>query len=176
MNISSYEAKIEVTVQSNKNENKYKLSQKYSKENGAKQEILEPSNIQGVQTTMQDGKLEIKNSKLGLSTILENYQYMTENALWLSSFINDYKNSSQKGIKEENGEYIMETKVKDANNYTSCKKLYIDKNTNKPTKMLIQDKNNKTLIYILYNEIKFDSLSKEEVLAFKLENLNSNDL
>lgn len=46
---------------------------------------------------------------------------MTENALWLSSFINDYKNSSQKGIKEENGEYIMETKVKDANNYTSCK-------------------------------------------------------
>ena len=101
---------------------------------------------------------------------------MTENALWLSSFINDYKNSSQKGIKEENGEYIMETKVKDANNYTSCKKLYIDKNTNKPTKMLIQDKNNKTLIYILYNEIKFDSLSKEEVLAFKLENLNLNDL
>ena len=42
--------------------------------------------------------------------------------------------------------------------------------------MLIQDKNNKTLIYILYNEINFDSISKEEVLAFSLENIGLKDL
>lgn len=176
LNISSYEAKIEVTVESNKNENKYLLSQKYSKENVAKQEVIEPSNIQGVETIFKDGKLEIKNSKLGLSTVFENYPYITENVLWLSSFIKDYSESSKKTIKEENNEYIMEVAVKDANQYNCNKKLYIDKNTNKPTKMLIQDKNNKTLIYILYNEIKLDSLSKEEVLAFQLEDIYLKDL
>ena len=48
--------------------------------------------------------------------------------------------------------------------------LYIDKKTNKPSKMVIKDKNNKTLIYILYSEINFDSLSKKEILAFHLNN------
>ena len=45
LNISSYEAKIEVTVTSNKNENKYKITQKYS-DNCYKQEVQEPSNIE----------------------------------------------------------------------------------------------------------------------------------
>lgn len=176
LNMSSYEAKIEVTVRSNKNENRYLLSQKYSKENVAKQEVIEPSNIQGVETIYQDGKLEIRNSKLGLSTIFENYPYMAENVLWISTFVADYKESSQKTITEENNEYIMEVTVEDSNQYNCNKKLYIDKDTNVPTKMLIQDKNNKTLIYILYNEIKLDSLSKEEVLAFRLEDVYLKDL
>lgn len=176
LNMSSYEAKIEVTVRSNKNENRYLLSQKYSKENVAKQEVIEPSNIQGVETIYQDGKLEIRNSKLGLSTIFENYPYMAENVLWISTFVADYKESSQKTITEENNEYIMEVTVEDSNQYSCNKKLYIDKDTNVPTKMLIQDKNNKTLIYILYNEIKLDSLSKEEVLAFRLEDVYLKDL
>lgn len=164
-NISSYEANIEVTVTSNKNENKYIINQKYSNENVLKQEVLEPANIQGLQTIYHDGKLEIKNSKLGLTTIFENYPYVTENILWLSSFAKEYKESNKKSIKEQDNMYIMEVDIQNSN--ICNKKLYIDKTTNKPEKMLLQDKNNKTLVYILYKEIKLDSLSKEEVLAFK---------
>lgn len=176
LNISSYEAEIEVTITSNKNENKYILNQKCSKDNVLKQEVIEPSNIQGLQTIYNDGKLEIKNSKLGFTTIYENYPYITENVLWLFSFSKDYKESSKKSIKEENNNYVMEVNVENTNQYMYSKILYIDKNTNKPSKMLIQDKNNKTLIYILYKEIKFDSLSKEEVLAFRLEDISLKDL
>lgn len=176
LNMSSYEATIEVTVVSNKNENKYILNQKYNKENVAKQEVIEPSNIKGVQTIYKDGKLEIKNSKLNLSSIFDNYPFITENVLWLSSFAKDYSDASQKSIKEENNEFIMSVSVKDNNKYTCNKILYINKNTGKPTKLLIQDKNSKTSIYILYNEIKLNSLSKEEVLAFRLEDLFLSDL
>ena len=175
LNVSSYEAKIEVTITTNKNENKYILSQKCN-DNVLKQETCEPSNIQGLQTIYNDGKLEIKNTKLGLTTILENYPYVTENVLWLSRFIKDYKESENKLIKEEENSYIMEVTTQNSNQYMYNKKLYIDKKTNKPTRMLIQDKNNKTLIYILYNEINFDSISKEEVLAFSLENIGLKDL
>lgn len=59
--------------------------------------------------------------------------------------------------------------------YISYKKLYIDKKTYKPTKMLIQDVNKKTIVYISYKEIEIDSLSKEEVLAFQLRNIGIRD-
>ena len=123
LNISSYEAEIEVTITSNKNENKYLLSQKCSKDNVLKQEVIEPSNIQGLQTIYNDGKLEIKNSKLGLTTIFENYPYITENALWLSSFVKDYKKSSKKAIREENGNFVMEVNVENSK-YMYNKILY----------------------------------------------------
>lgn len=69
----------------------------------------------------------------------------------------------------------METKVEKDSKYISYKKLYIDKKTYKPTKMLIQDVNKKTIVYISYKEIEIDSLSKEEVLAFQLKNIGIRD-
>ena len=39
-------------------------------------------------------------------------------------------------------------------------------------KLIVQDKNQKNLVYILYNEIKMNSLKKEEVLAFRLQENN----
>ena len=48
LNISSYETQIEVEVKSNKNSNKYKMKQTYIDNQNNTQEVLEPSNIQGV--------------------------------------------------------------------------------------------------------------------------------
>ena len=45
LNISSYKANIEVTVYSNKNENKYIINQEYTTPNVCKQEVVEPTNI-----------------------------------------------------------------------------------------------------------------------------------
>lgn len=69
----------------------------------------------------------------------------------------------------------METEVENSNKYIAYKKLYIDNKTYKPTKMLIQDVNKKTIIYISYKEIEIDSLSKEEVLAFQVKNIGLQD-
>lgn len=83
LNISSYKARIEVEVVSNKNENKYILMQKYASPNISKQEVIEPSNIKGIETIYNGTSLTINNSKLGLSSIYENYQYMVDNCLWI---------------------------------------------------------------------------------------------
>ena len=52
---------------------------------------------------------------------------------------------------EENEEKIISIKV---NNRT--KKLYLDKKTEKPTKLIVEDDNQKTVIYIIYNEIEIN--------------------
>lgn len=168
LNISSYQANITVTVNSNKNTNKYILKQQYNKDKVYKQEVIEPENIKGLQTIYDGKNLKIENTKLNLSHIYEDYQFISDNALDLYTFLQNYKNSENQEYEEKDNEIIMTLKNQNNNNYTIFQKLYIDKNTALPTKMEISDKNKNITVYIEYNEISFDSTSKEEILAFSL--------
>lgn len=152
LNIKSYEAKLNVTVETNKNKTEYVIRQKLEGVK-AEQEILEPSNIAGVITQYDGNNLKIRNNKLDLETTFQNYQYIVKNKLWLNSFIEDYK-SPENVTKLSNNEkeVVLEVKTNE-NQYNSYKKLYIDKKIAKPTKMIVQDINQKTLVYILYTEI-----------------------
>lgn len=158
LNISSYEAKLEVTVQSNKNTNKYILKQKYINSKLEEQVVVEPSNIEGLTILYENGKLTVNNTKLNLQTVYDNYEEITQNNLWLNSFIEEYKNNNNRSISEDSNYVIMT--VNTANNYEKVETLYINKNTGNPEKMIIQDKNQKNMVYILYNEIRINNLSK----------------
>ena len=173
LNISSYEAKIKITIESNKNKNQYILNQKYTNEDNVfKQEVIEPSNIKGLTVIYNGENLKIENTKLNLSEIYEQYEYISENSLCLYNFIEDYRASEQSKVEETDKQIIMNTKTKnESNKYMMYKTLYIDKESLKPTKMEIKDINRNTLIYIEYNEIEIDSTNKGEILAF-----NTNDI
>ena len=66
----------------------------------------------------------------------------------------------------------MEVELSQRTPYVASKKLVIDRITGNIQKLIVQDKNQKNLVYILYNEIKMNSLKKEEVLAFRLQENN----
>ena len=145
LNISSYSATIEVTVKSNKNENKYILKQEYNGENQNSQEVIEPTNIAGIKIIKEGDSLKLENSNLNLTSIFEKYEYISDNCLDLSSFIEDYQNDENAKFKEENNQIIMQTK---------SKTLYIDKNTAMPVKMEVISTHKNVAVYILYNELK----------------------
>ena len=152
LEIKSYEAKLNIEIETNKNKTKYVVSQ--SLKNGkAMQKVLEPENISGVITEYDGTNLKIRNNKLDLETTFQNYQYIVENRLWLDSFIEEFKILEDKKVSSNQNEIILEVKRTD-NPYNIYKKLYIDKQTGKPSKMMVQDINQKTLVYILYTEIK----------------------
>lgn len=146
LNIKYYEATIEVTVKSNKNTNKYLMKQVHCAEQDI-QTIIEPSDLEGVEMIYRDNKLEVKNSKLNVSKIYSDYPYIDDNALWLNSFLKDYKNVNPK-IKEEKNEFIIEIESQKIK-----KRLYIEKNSKNISKMEITDANKNDRVYILYNEI-----------------------
>ena len=148
LNINSYEAVIEVDVKSNKNENKYKIKQVYNGNDNNSQEVLEPSNIAGVKLIKEGNNLKLENSNLNLTNILQNYEYISDNALDLSSFIDNYKNNSNSKWDEKDDKIIMKT---------STKTLYINRENGLPEKMEILDNGKKTAIYILYNEVNVNS-------------------
>ena len=160
LNISSYEAKAEVMIESNKNINKYVLKQEYNNSGKIEQIVLEPSNIEGLTISYNEGNLTINNTKLNLQTVYNNYKYVVDNNLWLNSFIKDYRESNNKSISENSDYIVMTVDISDSNNYGKIKILYINKTTGNPEKMIIQDKNQKNMVYILYSEIRINSVSK----------------
>lgn len=154
LNINSYTATLDMTVNSNKNQNKYIIKQEYSKNNIEKQTIIKPENIEGTEIIYKDGNLELKNSNLNLSKMYSNYQYLSDNILWLNSFIESYNNNRENtNIYEENDFIVMQISNKTKNSNICIQKLYLEKGTGIPKKMILQDNNKKDVIYILYTEI-----------------------
>lgn len=158
LNLTHYEAEIKVEVHSNKTQNQYKIKQNYQAPNLANQEIIEPVALEGLKTTYDGTNLKIENTKLNLSKLYENYPYVAENNLWLSSFIENYKKDDKAILKEEENEIKMQLTTKnESGKNNTVQTLYIDKNTLKPTKLTIEDMNQKMLVYILYKEITINS-------------------
>ena len=171
LNIKSYEAQIEVETKSNKNSNKYKLKQQYIEDGTATQEVLEPENIKGVKIIKNENSLKLENTNLNLVNIIENYDYMSDNILDLNCFIEDYKNNSNSSFEEVNNQIVMKTETNNENKYTKNKTLYVDKKTGNPVKMEIVDINKNTTVYILYKEVRINSLNKNNIIAFNLYNM-----
>lgn len=155
LNLTSYEAKIEVEVKSNKNENKYVLKQIYQGEEENIQEVLEPSNIAGVKMIRKGNTLTLENTELNLTSLFENYEYMSDNHLDLYNFIRNYKMDQNASFKEKDNQIIMQTSNGEKTKIERT--LYIDKQTGMPIKMEIEDANKKIAVYILYKEVKVNS-------------------
>lgn len=167
LNISSYEAKLEVTVNSNKTTNRYVLEQYYMEPNYSKQIVKEPTNIENLEIIYNGTNLEIKNTNLGLSKIYENYTYLNENILWLN-FLIEVCNNSRYVVEENDKEIILNCNIE---KYNYKGKLYIDRVTSLPSKIEIIDNNNQSKIYIEYKEIKLNNIQENNIFAFKFESI-----
>ena len=167
LNISSYEAKLEVIVSSNKTENKYVLEQYYKSPNYSKQIVKEPQNIENLEIIYNGSNLEIKNTNLGINKIYENYSYLNENILWLNFFIDSCSNN--KYAVEEIGDAIVLTNNIEKYDYKGM--LYINKKTSLPTRIEIKDNNNQNKIYIEYKEIRLNNIQENNIFAFKTKDI-----
>lgn len=154
-NTNSYLAEIEVTVNSNKNNNKYIIKQE---ENGnkSKLEIIKGEDIQGLKLEIDNEILKVTNTKLNLEKIYENYNIISNNGLFLSTFIQECKD--EKNIKQINNneeQIILELEI-EGKKYIKYKQLYLDKKTKKPIKMLIYNSYNKLITSIIYTNIEIN--------------------
>ena len=166
LNISSYEAKLEVTIKSNKTTNKYVLEQYYLEPYYSKQIVKEPKNIENLEIIYNGENLEIKNTNLSLSKIYEQYSYLNENVLWLNFYINNCK--SNYNVEDNNDEIILSTNIE---KYNYNVKLYINKKTSLPIKVEVLDNSNQTKIYIEYKEIKLNNIRENNIFAFTTKDI-----
>lgn len=152
LNISNYEAKIEIIVRSNKNENKYIINQKCM-DNYSYQE-MEYENNKKIIIEHKDNKVIIRNTSLKLEKIYESWEFLIENNLFLTTFVENFKETDEKEILVNENYYVVNLKLKNiSDKNVAYKSLYINKNNGKIEKLEIYDINKNRTIYILYKEI-----------------------
>lgn len=150
--LECYEANIDVIIRSNKNENRYNMQQIVDKDY-SKLILNTPDNVKGLILEINNKTLRVSNRKIEMEKIFENYKFINDNLLFLSTFIEDYKDNKST-IYEENGEIFIEILLKHNNTYIKSKTLYLDKQTNMPNRLIIKDEAQNINTSIIYNDIK----------------------
>ena len=145
LNINSYKAEIEVTIKSNKNENKYKLYQEV-KDGKEMQKVIEPEILKGTEIIYENGNLQIKNTQINASKIYTNYPYIAKNELFLSDFLKNFNESSNKEIKKEENKIVFilrNGKIYNQEQILTIEKNNFINNENKPQNTNQNDNENK---------------------------------
>lgn len=155
LNVTSYKAKINVTVSSNKNANFYEFQQEVRGQSYSKQLALSPDSLAGMEIIYENGVITIQNTQYNLSNIYENYPFISTNSLFLTSFIEGYRNSESKKIEEVNGKIQM-SYISKINKYNNKQILYINKANLEPENLQVFDMNNELKVDIKYNEIELN--------------------
>ena len=155
LNVTSYKAKINVTVSSNKNANFYEFEQEVRGQSYSKQLALSPDSLEGMEIIYENGVITIQNTQYSLSNIYENYPFVSTNSLFLTSFIEGYRNSESKKIEEVNGKIQM-SYISKINKYNNKQILYINKAKLEPENLQVCDINNELKVDIKYNEIELN--------------------
>lgn len=148
-----YEANVLVTVNSNKNINKYNM---YQIVNHKKSRCIinEPTELNGLTIENDENGLFIKNEKYNMEKRYGEYISILNNSLFLNTFLEDLKKNNYE-VKENENEYAINVElINNPNTYVKYKELYVDKNTKLPTKLMIKNKDQKNYISIIYNNIK----------------------
>lgn len=150
LNIKNYNIEARVTVWSNKNSNTYNLRQ-YKKDGYQKQEIISDNMDQGIIIENKGNELVVKNTKIGLEKVFEDFEEITSNSLGLDSFIEDYKQTEEKKVTEDEKYYMLFADVKKSRNiYIKTKILYINKQNGEIEKIEVKDVNNNRIMLIEY--------------------------
>lgn len=148
LNAKGYKACIEVTVYSNKTENKYEIEiEENFEENYSIEKVKGNNDFSGMVIEQKNDKLIFLNTNLNLKKIYESYNSISKNYLFLSNFFNEVDRES---INEKENEII----VKSENNYLHSKVLYLDKEKNEIKKLVITDYEQNTKIIIEYIELQ----------------------
>ena len=155
LNVTSYKAKINVTVSSNKNANFYEFEQEVRGQSYSKQLAISPDSLAGMEIIYESGVITIQNTQYSLSNIYENYPFISTNSLFLTSFIEGYRNSESKNITEVD-EKIQMSYISGINKYNNKQILYINKAKLEPENLQVYDINNELKVDIKYNEIELN--------------------
>ena len=148
----NYEANIDVIVKSNKNENRYNMNQIVEGDK-SKLVVNSPENVKGLTIELNGRTLTVSNSKTNMKKVYENYNSIMNNSIFLNTFAEDCKNNEFE-IYEEYNEIILKVNTNNSNTYKQIKELYIDKEKNIPTKLVIKDDTQNINTSIIYNDIK----------------------
>ena len=148
-----YKAKVKLKIYSNKNENIYEMLQEETKEHSYL-EVTSKSDISGLSIENLEEKTIVKNTRLNLEKIYENYTEVLNNCLFLGNFSKEYKEATKKEQYEKDGDIVIKIELSKSTKYIKYKELYIDKKTGLPKKLIVKKSDKQVRACIEYINIE----------------------
>ncbi len=148
MSIKNYTCETRIERFSNKNVLVFNAKEKYEYPDKYSLYFDDNTNISYINNV-----LSIQNGKIDAKKEILDYQNINKNPLFLSYFLNTYFNNKDAAIKD-NSEITI---ILPSNN-TYLYKATLKVNNNVPHSLTYFDKNDTTLVNIIYNKFDFESL------------------
>lgn len=154
-NMQSYSCHATMTRVSNKGQNQYETKQYYKSTGEYKMELLAPESVAGNYTVFDGKQICQFNPRVSGHVILDVPEDKQRNELFLGAFFSNYKENPKSA--EEDNALIFETVIPGGNRYAASEKLWVDKASLLPTKLVIYDQDGKERYLIDYQEFTFDA-------------------
>lgn len=146
LKIKDYSCDMQINFFSNKNSTSYLAKQTYTSDGTYSLEFMDTNNLK---INYKANNLSISSVPLSITSVLQNYENLNSNPLFLSYFINTYFNSEENNILDINKDEIL-IKLPNKNPYLYTAKLAFSNNT--PSSLTYFDKNGTAKVNIIYNE------------------------
>lgn len=152
--MNSYTCTAEIIVKGNKSESNYIIKHTYKKPEYYKLEVISPERLSGKTMEYNKDKILITNPDINDSIELPNVDN-DKQYLFVGDFIKNYLQNEEVNITFSGNNILIETSIPGEDKYFSTQILYVDKNTKKPDKMEILDKEGITRFTVNYKDFKY---------------------
>lgn len=144
LEMKGYEAEAVVTRITDHGENSYTTKQYFEMENGKyRLEMVEPEEVKGNFTVYDGEKVYQFNPRTGTDMAVEVTPDQARNELFLGQFVKNYLQSEGVSMASatvgESDCIVLEAVIPGDFTYTATEKLWLDKETGLPVKMVIYD-------------------------------------
>ena len=169
--ISTYECKAEITIVGNKSSKDYKVYHKFKKPNKYIAEIIAPEDNKGNKTMYNGKQVYLYNKSINQYEILKSYNITEEKMLFLGYFLRNLNMAEEVEIDEEKVEdkdyIIIKLDIPGNNKYRVYEKLWVDKKTHIPYKLVIFDEKDKETVNVVYKDIEYNKDIQDDNFRIK---------
>ena len=158
--INNYTSVAEIEVTGNKSTKYFKVNHLFEKPDKYVTEILEPKENIGNKTIYNGSKAYLYNKQAGQYKILKQVKASEDKMLFLGYFLNNLSSVGHLDISRETIDkvdyIVIGIDLPGNNRYRTYEKLWIDKKTHLPYKLIIYDDKDKETVKIKYKDVKYN--------------------
>lgn len=165
--ISNYTSTAKIKITGNKSPESFKVQHIFEKPDKYISEILEPKDNSGNKTIYNANRAYLYNKKVDQYTTLKEVKFPDDKILFVGYFLRNLSNVEELEITREiegKVEYIViSIDIPGNNMYRAYEKLWIDKSTHLPHKLVIYDDKNKEVVNVEYSDVKYNTDIEKEI-------------
>ncbi|MGL5675127.1 MAG: hypothetical protein ACRDDX_01795 [Cellulosilyticaceae bacterium] len=154
--LKNYVAEVDVVFTTNENTGTMKMKQVYEMDQSYRLTILEPSQMKGYETTWDGRKIEEYNPITDKKVQAQSNP--VKNQVLFGTFVHNYLHveHGQPAFTEDDKGLSVEVEIPGNYKYMAKERVWFDKKTKSPLKMVIYDKEGKETIHITFTSFQYN--------------------